>query len=465
MDSNNEHEEQNEEEEQKDEQEEKESSLDPSGTLAIPYQLLLAHMLGLPLEQTQQILQGYQSILVVQTSSNGSDLLPPSSPRDLPPSSPLSTTESDDDEPSQKRQKLHHPPSMLVGKYYREYTEYNYLLLSSGREFYFNASDEDVLLTPQSVEQHPFIRKLVLRIPSSLKEGLLYLSDFLNDDNNMVVDVDRIAEEVETPNEAQTLDLSTIFTNLREQLISAYLRERRLRRAFRTVLQRWRMYRINKKYTPEVDPITLSPVEKEVVVYDLSVRKKFVFEARSLANYMEIKLGYNEGGFAAPIFPKNPWTNADFTYYQLLSIYYQLKAHGELRWGLITLQKYHFDLHKWHQYHRSTLTLQSIKNSLRLLDSVDARDILEDFILLKLEDFNVDVSDYVIDAYRIAMRNDPNHWYLQYWKEMAWIHYEADHFSRNRTRYINTRCEKIIRHHRRFLNELVERKWIRPPSS
>lgn len=446
----------NQNEDQKEEQEEKE---EPSSILAIPYQLLLAHMLGLPIEQTHQILQGYQSMLVIQPPND----LPPLSHVDPLPSSPLSTTESDDEEPVQKRQKVSHPP-ISVGKYYREYTEYTYLLLSSGREFYFDTSEGHSLLTPESVETNPFVRKILSRIPQTLKDGFLYLSDFLDEDKNIIVDVDRLAEEVDTPEEAHTLDLTTLLDNLREQLISAYLRERRLRRVFRTVLQRWRIYRMDKKYIPEVDPITLSPVEKEVVVYDLAVHKKFVFEARSLANYMEIKLGYNEGGFAAPIFPKNPWTNGNFTYYQLLSIYYQLKSHGELRWGLITLQKYHFDLHKWHQYHRSTLTLQSIKNSLRLLDSVDARDILEDFILLKLEDFHINVSDYVIDAYRIAMRNDPDHWYLQYWKEMAWIHYEAEHFSRNRSRYIHTRCEKIIRHHRRFLNELVERKWIRPSS-
>lgn len=441
---------------QKEDQEEKDESVESSEMLTIPYQFLLAHMLGLPIQQTQQILQGYQSILVIEPPQNE---LPPSS---LEISS-TSETESDEEEnePSQKRQKINHMP-LLSNKYYHEYTQYKYLLLSSGREFYFDSTDVDRLLTPTWVESHPFIRKIISRIPQNIKQGLLYLADFINDDKNIVIDVDRIAEEVDTPAEAHSLDVSHLFENLREQLFTAYLRERRLRRAFRTVLQRWRIYRIDKKYTPEVDPITLSPVEKEVVVYDLSVHKKFVFEARSLANYMEIKLGYNEGGFAAPIFPKNPWTNADFTYYQLLSIYYQLKTHGELRWGLITLQKYHFDLHKWHQYHRSTLTLQSIKNSLRLLDSVDARDILEDFILLKLEDFDIDVSDDIADAYRVAMRNDPDHWYLQYWKEMAWIHYEAEHFSRNRSRYINARCEKIIRHHPRFLAELVERKWIRP---
>lgn len=441
-----------EDEEQKEERDQKEEeSEEPSGLLAIPYQVLLAHMLRVPIEQARQVLHEYTQIIQMEHE-------PFSNESFEGPVTPPSETD-EEDQPTQKRQKIGHIAP--TKEYYREYTEYKYLLLSSGREFYFHSMEDD-LLTPLRIEPNPFIRKLLCEMPSGIQNQMRFLSDFMDDDENIVVDVDRIAEKVESEKEVKHLDLATLFTNLREQLITAYLREIRLRRAFRNLLQRWRNYHMDKKYTPEVDPITLSPPEKEVIIYDRIVKKKFIFEARSLANYIETKLAYNEGGFAAPIFPKNPWSNADFTYYQLLSIYSQLKHHGELRWGMTTLQKYHFDLNKWHQYHRSTLTLQSIKNSIRLLDSVDARDILEDFILLKLEDFNVIVSDEVINAYRVAMRNDPDHWYLQYWKEAAWIYYEAEHFSKNRTRWIDARCEKIIRHHRRFLNELVERKWIRP---
>jgi hypothetical protein len=447
----------------KEEKEEKEEAdVQPVEVLSLPYQLLLARMMGIPLEHVQVILQPYETMIEFTNESFPPVLLSPQSPPQSPLSESSSITESDSDteEPPQKRYKTEHPPC-LPDTYYRERTEYRYLLLSSGKEFYFNEDEGEELLTPLWVEPNPFIRKILSRLPYDLNQGLLYLNDFMDDSQNVVIDVDRMVEKVESKEEASTLDLSTIFTNLREQLVTAYLREQRLRRAFRGVLQRWRMYQIDNKHVPEVDPITLSTPEKEVHVYDLAVKKKFTFEARTLANYIETKLAYNEGGFAAPIFPKNPWTNADFTYYQLLSIYYQLKSYGELRWGLVTLQKYHFDLNKWHTYHRSTLTLQSIKNSIRLLDSVDARDVLEDFILLKLEDCNMIVTDAIINAYRIAMRNDPNHWYLQYWKEMAWVHYESDHFSRNRDRYIQSRCEKIVRYQTKFLNELVDKKWIR----
>jgi hypothetical protein len=440
--------------EEKDEKDETDEN--PVEVLSLPYQILLARMMGIPLENVQVILQPYESLIEYTNESFPPVLSPPSE------SSSITESDSDTEEPPQKRYKTAHP-SCEPDTYYRERTEYRYLLLSSGNEFYFNEDEGgEEIITPLWVEPNPFIRKILSRLPYDLNQGLLYLNEFMDDSENVVIDVDRIAEKVETKEEAYTLDLSTIFTNLREQLVTAYLRELRLRRAFRGVFQRWRIYQIDKHHVEEVDPITLSSPEKEVHVYDLAVKKKFTFEARTLANYIETKLAYNEGGFAAPIFPKNPWTNADFTYYQLLSIYCQLKSYGELRWGLVTLQKYHFDLNKWHSYHRSTLTLQSIKNSIRLLDSVDARDVLEDFILLKLEDCNIIVTDAIINAYRVTMRNDPNHWYLQYWKEMARVHYESEHFSQNRNRYIQSRCEKIVRHQSKFFNELIDKKWIRP---
>jgi hypothetical protein len=420
-------------------------------SLNLAQQVLIALLIGVPLQQVENALQPFQNHIVLEPLSHS-----PSSEIQIIP--PLSDEESEDGEPITKKQKCNHETATQGP--YKETTQYAYLLLSSGREFYFEANEGATLITPPHVESRPFVRKLLSRIPTTPREALLFLSDFVSEEKTIVIDVDRVSEP---STEHSELDLSALFS--RDDLIIAYVRETRLRRAFRTLLQKWRIYRIEKKHVPEVDPITLSPPEKEVHVYDLAVRKKFTFEARSLANHMETQLAYAEGGFALPIFPKNPWTNADFTYYQLISIYYQLRAHGELRWGLITLQKYHFDLHRWHNYHRSTLTLQSIKNCLRRLDSADARDILEDFILDQLEEAGVTVTDYLENAYRVSMRNDPDHWYLQYWKEIAWVRYEADHFSRNRVRYIQSRCEKIIRHQRRFLNDLVEKRWIPPENA
>lgn len=421
-------------------------------TLNMSQQIVLALMLGVPFQQLEQVLQPFQQSIILEPPSNESPAMyyvPPST-SETPPLSDEEITE-----PITKKQKhIHLPPTTST---YKEITEYAYLLLSSGREFYFDSNEGMNLLTPLHIEPRPFVRKILSRVPNRPRDALLFLSDFISDEQTLVIDVDRVSEP---SSEFSELDLCTLFS--REHLITAYLRETRLRRAFRSLLQKWRIYRIEKKHIPEVDPITLSTPEKEIYVYDCVVHKKFTFEARTLANHIETQLAYADGGFAAPLFPKNPWTNTEFTYYQLLSIYYQLRAYGELRWGLITLQKYHFDLHRWHNYHRSTLTLQAIKNCLRLLDSVDARDILEDFILDQLEEAGVVVTDYLIEAYRITMRNNPDHWYLQYWKEIAWVRYESEHFSRNRSRYINARCEKIIRHQRRFLNELVEKKWIQP---
>jgi hypothetical protein len=207
----------------------------------------------------------------------------------------------------------------------------------------------------------------------------------------------------------------------------------------------------------EVDPITLCAPEKPVTLYDWSAKKKFVFDAKSLATYIESKLLYNEGGFALPIYPSNPWTNVEFTTTQLISLYYQLAAQGELRWGLVTLHKYNFNKALWHRYHHSALTMSAIKNSLIRLDSFDARELLLDFILSKVDELQFRSSNRLDQVYRTAIQKAPTHWYVEECKAIALIHYEAEHFGYNRVHTINQRCLKLFKKQKEFVKDMTDR--------
>lgn len=426
-----------EQKEEKDQKEEKEQSpLDPS------HIYLLSLLLGSSISDAQQLME--RMIALCPT----------------PPETPSLEQHKEEQPPPSKKRKREETTAV----FYREKVGYQYLRLVSGLEFYFKEDDGTDLVLPIWIEPHPYLRKLVSSIPVELKSRLHYLAQFttVSDEENQVEDVDILIEEVQTEEEIQVVNRSTIFSNLKEQLLTTYLKEIKLRTAFRKLWYRWKIYQMNKKYKKEVDPITLSFPEKEVCVYDFPNKKKYLFDAKALARYMETTLAYHEGGFAAPQLPKNPWTNESFSYSQLVSLYDQFKYHGELYWGMITLRKYGFNLSLWHNYHKSTLTLEAIKTSLRTLDSADARDLLEDFILLKLEEEDVDITDSLTNAYRIAMRRDPNHWYIQYWKSLAWMHYESAHFSRNRTRVITRLAKELLRKQHRFLRDLVHKKWIPP---
>ena len=248
--------------------------------------------------------------------------------------------------------------------------------------------------------------------------------------------------------------------NLKEAVYRAYIKEWRLRYLFKKVLIFWRIYRMNKTYEKEIDPITLSEPEKEVYIYDWTNKRKFVFDAKSLAILIESKLMYHEYGFPVPQYPKNPKNNVEFSYKQLVSLYNQLKVHGELRWGLTTLREYNFNKNRWHMYHKSALTMNSIRFSISLLDTYEARDLFADFIFAKMEELGLNHSVDICTAYQIAMIRIPTHWYLEKLKSLAISYYEAEHLGHNRKRIINAACVRIFKKHNQFMTDLRTKNII-----
>jgi len=331
---------------------------------------------------------------------------------------------------------------------------YRYLALRSGKTFTFSDSDGTNLLLPTTAEPNRYVRKLLSRLlPLPLPARLLFLADFESEEGNEVVAMDaRESEEWILP--SYQITLSNLFTNLREQLYTAYLQEMRLRRVFRCLVQRWRIRRIHRKEVISTDPITLAEPKKPVELYDFRARTRYRFDASSLATWIESNLTYAEGGFSVPMNPRNPWTNQELTYVQLITIYNQLKAHGELRWAFTTYRAFDFHRSKWQLYHSSALTMSAIRTGLLQLDSYDAREMLEDFIVTKMEDLHQAPNQRTIRVYQRAMIRVPDHWYLQEWKAVAFLHYEADHFRQNKNRMIHNRCDRILRKQDQFLEEM-----------
>lgn len=345
-------------------------------------------------------------------------------------------TEEEIEEPSQEEE----PPYKRVRHNIPE-IDYNFIELSTKEELYFTEDDGKHILLPESAEPNIFVRKILSQLTGSIKDRLLYLAKIMKE--KFSYDHDRL-----------------LYHDLKAQVTSAYLRESRLRLRFRHLVQRWRIRRMDKRFTKDVDPITLSYPEKEVIVYDCAMKKKFVFEAKSISKIVESALLYYEGGFAMPKYPRNPWTNTEFNYLQLFSIYQQLYHHREIGWCLQTLREYNFNKTTWNTYHHTTITMVAIKTNLRLLDSIDARELLEDFIFCKIDELEISSSTYIQRAYQLAILHCSDHWYLQHFKHLAYMHYEAQHFHRNRLQNINQKCLTLFKKQHLFLKDLVERKII-----
>jgi hypothetical protein len=310
------------------------------------------------------------------------------------------------------------------------------------------------VLSNERIEPNHFVRLILGNLPLSMKDRLLYMARFMKNDEEYSEWTPPTEEEEESYDYEGKKEL---LYNIRDKMLAGYIKECRLKTAFRKVLVMWRIYKLNQKPMTDVDPITLSAPEKEVAVYDWHVQKKFVFDAKSLATFIESKLLYNEGGFALPMYPCNPWTNLEFSYAQLVSIHNQLQEHGELRWGLATMRKYNFNKNVWHKYHNSALTMSAIKNSLIRLDSFDARELLLDFILSKVDELQIRASNRLDSVYRMAIQKVPTHWYVEECKAIALIHYEAAHFGYNRVNSINQRCLKLFKKQKEFVKELSDR--------
>lgn len=328
---------------------------------------------------------------------------------------------------------------------------YSYLRLKSGEEFYFTEEDGKKIILNEHIESNRLIRNIISKIPDRLGERLEYLGKF---------DYEEDSDEEDSEEENSQKVKKRYLGNLKELVYEAYIKEWRLRFLFRRVIVLWRIYKMNKTCEKELDPITLTEPEKEIYVYDWDNRKKFVFDAKSLATLIETKLMYHEYGFPVPMYPKNPKNNVEFSYKQLISLYYQLKTHGELRWGFTTIREFNFNKHLWHMYHKSALTMNAIKANISLLDTIEGRELFLDFIFAKMDELGLNHTQSIFNIYQKAMIRVPNHWYLEKLKSLAISHYEGEHFGQNRTRLINYSCQKIFRKHNVFVTDLKNKRII-----
>ena len=332
--------------------------------------------------------------------------------------------------------------------------QYTYLRLKSGEEFHFKEDDGNNLLI-KDIESNRLIKNIISYIPIRVTERIIYLGKFKWDEES-----ESEEEDDEEEDENRVKVEKRYVGNLKDAVYTAYIKEWRLRFIFKRVLLLWRVYKMNKVCEKEIDPITLMDPEKEIYLYDWSNKRKFIFDAKSLATLIESKLMYNEYGFPVPQYPRNPKNNVEFSYKHLVSLYYQLKTQGELRWGFTTLREYNFNKNRWQLYHKSALTMNSIKSNISLLDSYEARELFTDFIFAKMDELGLAHTNYIYDAYQKAMISQPQHWYLERLKSLAISHYEAVHFGHNRDIKINALCIKIFRKNNQFIRDLRTKNII-----
>lgn len=199
-----------------------------------------------------------------------------------------------------------------------------------------------------------------------------------------------------------------------------YFLNQRLRFAFKRLVSAY-LQKI-MKVKNEVDPITLEPPKQAVLLFDHANRCKFQFEAKELLRDFSTRLLTHEDLFPMPLFLRNPLTNSRLHMGQLLSLYSQIKAFGQMHWTLECFQDARFALQRFSRDNSRKLRLSALRD---LMKSPQAADFILDFIEAQHDILN---KHFDVRTYEWAFRTNKCHSMdrIRSWKSMCITYYEIE---------------------------------------
>lgn len=176
------------------------------------------------------------------------------------------------------------------------------------------------------------------------------------------------------------------------------------------------------KMKNDKDPITLEAPKEPVYLYDHSNRCKFQFEAKELLRDFSTRLLAHEDLFPTPLFLRNPLTNAKLHLGQILSLYSQIKSHGQMHWTLECFQDAGFSIILFSRDNRRKLRLSALKELMR---SQESDEFILEFIESQHDIFN---KPFDFRTYQWAFKTKKCHSMerIRSWKTMCYTFYEIE---------------------------------------
>jgi hypothetical protein len=202
---------------------------------------------------------------------------------------------------------------------------------------------------------------------------------------------------------------------------SLLLQNQRIRWIFKNLFTRLRL----RKFQPlnEVDPITLEAFQQPVQFPSYAHRKLFVYEAKPLIKLIHQKLVNHDGQLIFPQFPKNPFTNQDFTLAQLIGLLVQCRKYGHTSWAIEAFVESNYDLGNFALIHNKALRLHATRSTFLDLQSWDAIDTLYDFIKSQ-HDYHRKY--FKTNPYKWGLAHEPQHVWIVDWRNLCLKWYETD---------------------------------------
>jgi hypothetical protein len=166
-------------------------------------------------------------------------------------------------------------------------------------------------------------------------------------------------------------------------------------------VQRLRLAAMKKRIVGEEDLHTTLriPARSLVVVYDFKTRSCYHFHTNTILRTILSSLTYSSYGIARPHEPKNPYTNVEWTYYQMMSIMEQITKHRAslhcvLPQFMIDYQRSDYVIHKFAILSEHALGIHAAIDMFKLKDDADTRAIYGETIYDMGMDLDITVGDY-----------------------------------------------------------------------
>lgn len=249
----------------------------------------------------------------------------------------------------------------------------------------------------------------------------------------------------------------------RDMMLALLQQNALIRYRLRKFCHKWRL--THMKNVNEDDPITLAPIEKPVYIYSYSNRRRYVYEAETLAKDIHKKLLHTDIEIPCPLAARNPLTNEVLTLAQLISVYKQCRAYGKTHWTMESYAKCSFDMPTFEIFERKHLRTHAIQSVFQNPRGYDAKDMLEGFIEAQ---FGRHGKRFIFAFYHWAIAHKSETHHINMWRKLCkeWYMVEiiADDISEMRYKYndIQDKTKELCKMPKPLYKEFMEHIEIRP---
>lgn len=273
-------------------------------------------------------------------------------------------------------------------------------------------------------------RPLWLILPTTRTKGLEFWivtmggDTFFSKKQTLLEDIERMKQPQESP---WTFDSSLHekyqkdFLEKAETVMGLLAENQRIRWIFKRFVTRIRIQSIQT--LNDTDPVTLEPIREPVQFSSFSKRKRYMFEAEAFAKHIHKKLLHNDGQIPMPLYPKNPYTNEEFTTPQIMGLVNQCRKYGHSSWAMEAFVSCRYDLLSFVAIHSKPLRLHALRETMKHVTGWDAIDTLYDFV--KSQHAHHDECFYS-PTYIWAITHVPHEKRIESWRKLCIKWYETD---------------------------------------